>query len=344
MKKMWLVIGSALLTLAITAGAAMAGGELLLYNWSDYTAPDLIAKFEKDTGIKVTLDIFDSNETLLAKLKSGGGVYDIVVPTHNFVPIMIEEGLLEKIDAPKLKGYDNIIDSMKSPPWDPGNVYTIPWNFGSTSFCVNTDVYKGDIESYKVLFEPPQELHGKIGMFDSSEEDSNMAIIYLGLTMCSEDPAEMKKVQDLLLAQKPAVKVYSSEGIHERLVSGDVAISGCWNGSAMRARKEKPGIRYVYPKEGLLGWADNLVIPKAAKNKESARKFLEFMMQPENAAIQSNFSKYSNAIKGSEAFLDEELKNAPELRIPEGTKMFFQPTCSEKAIKLLDKVWTKVKQ
>ena len=344
MKKFWLILGTALLTLALTAGAAMAGGELLLYNWSDYTAPDLITKFEKETGIKVTLDIFDSNETLLAKLKSGGGNYDIVVPTHNFVSIMISEGLLEPINAQELKGYDNIIDSMKNPPWDPGNVYTIPWNYGSTSFCVNTKAYTGDISSLKVLFEPPRELYGKIGMFDSSEENTNMAIVYLGLDMCNENSAEMKKVMDLLLAQKPAVKVYSSEGIHERLLSGDVVISGCWNGSAMRSRNEDPNIKYVYPKEGIIGWADNLVVPKGAKNKENAIKFLEFMLQPENAAIQSNFTKYSNAIKGSVAFMDDDLKDAPELNVPEGVKIFFQPTCSEKAIRLLDKVWTKVKQ
>jgi spermidine/putrescine transport system substrate-binding protein len=343
MKRLWVIL-LMVLVVALSAGTAMAQGELFLYNWSDYTAPDLITKFEKETGIKVTLDIYDSNETLLAKLKGGGGTYDIVVPSHNFVSIMIEEGLLEKIDASKLKGYENIIDTMKNPPWDPTNEYTVPWNYGSTSFCVNTDVYKGEIDTLKTLFEPPDELKGKIGMFDSSEENSCLALVYLGYQMCNENVEEMTKVQELLLSQKPFVKVYSSEGIHERLISGDVAISGCWNGSAMRARQGKSSITYVYPKEGLMGWADNLVVPKGAKNRENAIKFIEFMLQPENAAVQSNFSGYANAIKGSEAFMTEELKNAPELQTPAGVKLIFQPTCSEKAVKMLDKVWTKVKQ
>jgi spermidine/putrescine transport system substrate-binding protein len=333
-----------LLALLLAPGIALAQGELFLYNWSDYTAPDLIKKFEKETGIKVTLDIYDSNETLLAKMKSGGGSYDIAVPSHNFIEIMIQEGLIEKIDASTLKGFENITDSMKGPPWDPGNEYTIPWNYGSTSFCINTEAYKGDFSSLGVLFEPPAELQGKIGMFDSPEENSNMAIVYLGIAMCNEHPEEMKKVQDLLLEQKPHVKVYSSEGIHERLISEDVLISGCWNGAAMRARKENPAITYAYPKEGIVGWADSLVVPKGSKNKENALKFIEFMLQPENAAIQTNFSGYANAIKGSDAFMNDDLKDAPELVVPEGTKIVFQPTCSETAIRLLDKVWTKVKQ
>jgi spermidine/putrescine transport system substrate-binding protein len=338
------VVMLCVLALLFSAGTAIAAGELFLYNWSDYTAPDLIKKFEKETGIKVTLDIYDSNETLLAKMKSGGGAYDIIVPTHNFVTILIEEGLIQKVNAAEFKGYENIVDAMKGPPWDPKNEYTIPWNYGSTSFCLNTGAYNPAEESMDTLFNPPAELQGKIGMFDSSEENTNLALVYKGYPQCNEDPAQMQEILDLLLAQKPHVKVYSSEGIHERLVSEDVMMSGCWNGSAMRARKANPNIKYMYPKEGILGWADNLAVPTGAKNRENAIKFLEFMLQPENAALQTNFSGYANAIRGSEAFLKEELKGAPELTVPEGIPVHFHPQCSETAIRLLDKVWTKVKQ
>lgn len=344
MKRITLFFACALLFVFAFASTAMAEGELLIYNWSDYTAPELIKKFEAETGIKVTLDIYDSNETLLAKLKSGGRGYDIIVPTHNFIPVMIQDGLIQKINASKMKGYDNITAQLKSPPWDPNNEYTIPWNVGSTSFCVNTDVYQEPVTSFKTLFEPPEELKGKIGMFDSAEECSNLALIYKGYELCNEDPEKMQEILDLLLAQKPFVKVYSSEGIHERLISGDVVVSGSWNGAAMRARKENPAIKYIYPKEGVMGWADNLAVPSGAKNYENALKFIEFMLQPENAAIQSNFSGYANGIKGSEAFFKPELKGAPELSVPDGIPVHFQKTCPEKAIRILDKIWTKVKQ
>ena len=344
MKRIVLLLVAALVLICACSGAALAQGELLIYNWSDYTAPDLIKKFEQETGIKVTLDIFDSNETLLAKLKSGGSGYDIIVPTHNFIPVMIEEGLIQKINASKIKGYDNISDQLKSPPWDEGNQYTIPWNVGTTSFCVNTAEYKEPVDSFKTLFEPSEALKGKIGMFDSAEECSNLALIYKGYPLCNENLEQMQEILDLLVAQKPFVKVYSSEGIHERLISGDVIVSGAWNGSAMRARKANPAIKYIYPKEGVMGWADNLAVPSGAKNYDNALKFIEFMLQPENIAIQSNFSGYANGIKGSEQFFKDEIKGAPELSVPDGIPVHFQKTCPEAAIRILDKIWTKVKQ
>ena len=339
------IILTLLVVVAFGSGLAFAEGKLFLYNWTDYTSPDLIKKFESETGIKVTLDTFDTNETLLAKLKAGGGSgYDIVVPSHNFVPIMIKEGLLMEINASKLKGYENLIDSLKSPPWDPGNVYSIPWQHGTTSFAVDSAVYTGDINTYKILFEPPPELQGKLAMLNSADDVIAMALVYLGLPQCNEDPGQMKQVLDLLLNQKPHVKVYNSDGILERMVSGDAAIHMIWNGYAMRTRQQKPSIRYAYPVEGVVSWADNLVIPKDAGNKASAIKFIEFMMQPENAGLQSNFARYANGIKGSEAFMDDELKNAPEMKGPAGVKSVFAMSCAEKSIKLSDKVWTKLKQ
>ena len=333
-----------ILMIGLFAGGAMAQGQLFLYNWTDFTSPDLIKKFEKETGIKVTLDTFDSNETLLAKLQAGGGGYDIVCITHNYVPIHMQEGLLQKINALQLKGYDNIIDSLKSPPWDPGNLYTVPFQNGTTSISVNTDVYKGDINTLKILFEPPPELQGKIAMFNTGTEVIPVALVYLGYEQCNENPQEMQAVQDLLLKQKPHVKVYSADGILERLISGDVAIHMNWNGYAMRTRQQNASIKYAYPVEGILSWVENIVVPKGAKNRDNAIKFIEFMLQPENAAMESNFARYSNGIKGSAEFMDEDLQAAPELFVPEGIKSIFETACSEKSIKLYDKVWTKLKQ
>jgi spermidine/putrescine transport system substrate-binding protein len=343
MKKLWHILGGFLIT-GLLGTVVMAHGNLFIYNWTDYTSPELIKKFEKETGINVTLDTFDSHETLIAKLKSGGGGYDISVADNNFVPIMIQEGLLEKINASQLKDYANIEESWKSPSWDPGNVYTIPWQHGSTSFSVDTEVYKGDINTFKILFEPPKELQGKIGMFDASGEIIAMALVYKGFDQCNENPEKMKQILELLLQQKPYVKVYNSDGINERLISRDTVIHTNWNGLAMRARAEKQSIRYAYPVEGVLSWMGNVVVPKGAKNKANAIRFIEFMLQPENAALQSNFARYANGIKGSEQYMDEDLRNAPELQAPEGVKIIFSPACSEKSVQLYDKVWTKLKQ
>ena len=334
------VLTTSVLSLMFSSTIALADGDLFIYNWTDYTAPDLIAKFEKDTGIKVTLDTYDTNETLLAKLQSGATGYDIVVPGHNFVEILVNEDLLQKINASGMENYDNLTADFTSPPWDQNNEYTIPWQWGTTAFTVDTSVYSGDINGYGVLFDPPAELQGKVGMFKSAAEVISMAQIYLGVPLCTEDPQEMKKVLALLEAQKPHVKIYSSDGILERLSSGDAAIHQNWNGYSIRAREANASMRYAFPKEGVVTWADNLAIPKGAKNYDNAIKFIEYMMQPENIAIQSNFAGYSNGIKGSLEYMSDKLKSAHELSPPEGTKMVFSKSCSEAAIKLSSKVWT----
>ncbi|MDO6589753.1 spermidine/putrescine ABC transporter substrate-binding protein [Loktanella sp. D2R18] len=332
------------LALMLSANIAAAEGELFLYNWTDYTAPDLIEKFEAETGISVTLDTYDSNETLLAKLQSGATGYDIVVPSHNFVQIFVSEGLLQEISASELTGYENISADFASPSWDEGNVYTIPWQWGTTSFTVNTDVFGGDINTYDILFQPPAELEGKIGMFRSADEVISMAQLSLGLGLCSEDPNEMQQVLDLLLAQKDDVKTYSSDGILERLASGDVAVHQNWNGYSIRAREENPAMQYAFPKEGVITWADNIAVPVGAPNYDNAIKFVEFLMQPENIAIQSNFAGYSNGITGSADLMNDDLKAAGELSPPEGTPLVFSQTCSPAAVELQNRVWTALLQ
>ena len=329
---------------AVFAGSAYADGDLFIYNWTDYTSPEMIAKFEKDTGIKVTLDTYDSNETLLAKLKSGSAGYDIIVVSSDFVEIFAKEGLITKIDAPTLPGFANLDKRWIHPAWDKDNAYTIPWNWGTTSFSVNTDKVKGPIDSLKTLFEPPEEAKGMVGMFGSPSEVIALAERYLDMEPCQTDTANMKKVQDLLLAQAPAVKLYNSDGIHERQASGETWIHEQWNGSAVRARMENKAIKYIYPKEGVVGWMDNVAVPSSSKNIENAKKFMSFIMQPENMALQTNFTKYANAVVGSEKFAEADLKDAPELLTPSDVKVVFTPACSPEATKLMDRVWTRLKK
>ncbi|MCH9705453.1 MAG: extracellular solute-binding protein [Proteobacteria bacterium] len=331
-------------SLLLAQSPVYAAEQLYLYNWTDYTSPELIKKFEAETGIEVVLDTYDSNETLLAKLKSGGGNYDIIVPSHNFVSILVEEELLQPVNISNMKSFSNINSQWKNPPWDAGNRYTVPWQLGSTAFTVNTDVYSGDINSYKVLFTPPPELQGEIGMFNSSDEVVGMALAYLGYPTCSEDNAQMKEVRDLLIAQKPHVKVYNSDGIKDRLVSGETHMHMNWNGYSIRAREEIPALQYAYPREGLITWVDNLAVPKGAQNPENAKKFIEFFMHPENAALQSNFAGYDSGNKNAVTYLDEDKKTAPELNVPEGQKLVFSESCSQAALALRDKVWTEIKK
>lgn len=332
------------LLVALFLSSALAQGELHLYNWTGYTSEEMIDKFEAETGIKVVLDTYDSNETLLSKLKSGNTGYDIVVPTHNFVTIFIEEGLLEPINAAEMANYDNIAERWKNPEWDPGNVYTVPWLWGTTSFAVDTEVYGGDINTYEVLFNPPAELQGKIGMHDSWDEVMPMALRYLGYDTCETDPEAFSKSLELLEAQKPHVKLYTSEGILENMIAGETSMNTYWNGATMRVRGERPSVKYAYPVEGVSGWMDNLAVAKGAPNKEAALTFINWFLQPENAAMQSNFARYGNGVEGAEAFMDEQLQTAPEIVPPDDAIIEFALTCPPEYVSLADRVWTRLKQ
>lgn len=340
MSKLIAAVG-ATLTLGLVA-QVQAAEQLNVVSWSGYFTPQILEKFEKETGIKVTVDSYDSNETLLAKLKQGGAGYDVAIPSHQFVPILVKEKLLERFDPVSQPYYANIVDNLKKPTWDPEGAYSVPFIWGTTSVVLDTAKYSGPMDSYSVLFTPPKELQGRINMFDSSSEVIDTASLYLGIPPCSEDPKQMQQVLTLLKNQKPFVKTYSSKAgsIRENLASGEVDMSMFWGGSSMRAREMKSSLKYLYPKEGVMAWVDNLVIPAGAKHPESAKKFIAFMSQPENSAMTQNFLKHQSPIKGVEPFLDAGLKDAPELHIPEGTKVVFSQTCGEGAIRLADRIWT----
>ncbi|MCO6058073.1 extracellular solute-binding protein [Pseudomonas sp. MOB-449] len=322
--------------------SAQAEGQLNVVSWSGYFSPQILEKFEKETGIKVTVDSYDSNETLLAKLKQGGTGYDVALPDHAIIPIVIQENLLERFDPVQQDYYANLVDNLRKPTWDPDGAYSVPFIWGTTSVVVNTEKYKGPLNSYDLLYRPPVELQGKINMFDSASEMIDMASLYLGIPLCSEDPKQMQQVLGLLKAQKPFVKTYSSKAgaIRENLAAGEIDMSTFWGGSSMRAREMKPSLHYLYPKEGVMAWVTNMVIPKGSEHPDSARKFIAFLSKPENAAMTQNFLKHQSPVKGVEPYLDASLKDAPELHIPDGTKVLFSKTCGEGAIRLADRVWT----
>ena len=328
--------------------SVFAAGKLNLYNWADYTPDALIEKFEKETGISVTVDTYDSNETLLAKLQAGGGStgYDLAVPSQHFVEIMIKEGLIEKVDGIKdMPNYKYVAEQFQGPSFDPNQDYSTPWQMGSASWAYRADSYSGDGSSMMEFFKPSEEVCGKVAVFKSPEEVVNMAHLALGSNFCSEDPNEMQAVMDLLIEQKKCVAVYSSEGINERLMSGEVIMHAHWDGYSQVGKWEGvDDLTYAYPKEGVVGWFDSLVMPKGAKNVEEAKAFMNFVMHPENMAMLSNFAAYANAIPESSKYLSEDMKNATNIQVPDGIPVKFGQACNKESQALIDKVWTKLMQ
>ncbi|MGH8434280.1 MAG: extracellular solute-binding protein [Pseudomonas sp.] len=330
------------------ASTAQAAGTLHFANWSDYYPPELLKKFEADTGIKATLDAYDSNETLLAKLKAGGGSYDVVVPSDSFIEIMVKEDLLQKFDKSKLPNLKNLKPTFQTLRFDPGHDYSVPYLWGTTGYSYDSAQVPGGKleESWKPFFEPPAELKGKVVALNSIEEVYIPAAFYLGVDQCTEDPKVALQIQEVLLKQKPMLAMYNSDGTIERMAAGEVAMHEQWNGAFHRAHAQRSTLTYVYPKEGINVFIDNLVIPKDATNVAEAHTFINWMMQPENIAAASNFAKYNNAIEGSDKFMDKELFDDPAINTPADKLDRLKPfkLCSPKALSLRSKVWTKLKK
>jgi spermidine/putrescine transport system substrate-binding protein len=335
-------LGAAAIVAAPLARPAHAAdaGVLHIFNWTDYTAPDLLTKFTKETGIKVTLDTYDSNETLLAKLKAGTTGYDLVIVSDDFVKIFVNQNLLRPINASGMSNFKNLEPRWQRRFWDPTAEYTVPWQWGTTSFTYDTKVYPEPVDSLGTLFRPPAVFKGQVGMFGSPSEVINLALLYLDHPPCDSNPADLKKTLALLEAQKPFVKLYNSDGIIDRLTSGEVTMSEQWSGDAERARLAKPSMHYVYATEGAAGWMDNLAIPAGAPDVENAKKFINFMMDPQNAAIESNFAGYQNAVVGTNKYLQPALASAPEFNPPADYKIVFSPGCDARATKDFDRIWT----
>lgn len=323
--------------------SAHAEGKLSVYAWADSIAPEVVAKFEKETGIKVTVDAFSSNEDLLTKLQAGSAGYDIVTPSQHFVKIMTDSGLLEDFGASSMPAYEQVLPEWQKQWWDPTGNYSVPMAFGNAGFTVNRDVYKGPVDSWKIYFEPSEELHGKIASLAQADEVIPAAQNYLGIKYCSEDPQEMKRVLDLLVAQKPYVAAYSSDNIENRIGSGEVAAHFWWDGNTMRVRRnDKANVEYAMPKEGLVGWLDSYAVPKGAPNLENAKKFIDFMTQLENATAQYNYYGHSSPVKIDEKEAIYTQENAPELFPTVPVKM--GEACSPAAQELATKVWTQLLQ
>ncbi|MEB8385808.1 extracellular solute-binding protein [Rhodobacteraceae bacterium KMM 6894] len=336
---------AAILAAAVTmAGAAHAEGVLNIYNWGNYTSPELIEKFEAAFDVEVNLDGYDSNETMLAKVREGNTGYDIVVPSDSTVAIMIEQDMLAEIKPNEMENFKNMDPKWVDVYWDPGRNYSVPWQWGTTAFTVDAEVYKGDINTLALMFEPPEELKGRINMLNDMPEVINAALRYKGFDRCNSNKEELREVTELLIAAKENWRTMDYATI-EKLTSGDVDLSQNWNGAAMRARAQRPTLQYAYPVEGFTGWMDNVAVLKDAPNMDNAKLFVNFIMMPENAALISNFARYANGIMGSEAFLDADMTSAPEIVMPaDAPAPDFVKPCSQEVTDLYNRMWTKVKE
>jgi len=325
------------------AAHAADANTLYVYTWDTYADKDLFKQFETETGIKVVTDIYSSNDELLAKLKSGAA-YDIVVPSGNYVPRLVSEKLLQPLPDESRKFADTMVKPMQHPAYDTDDTYVLPLFYGTTGLAVNTKLTKDKFDSWKDFFDRPEGSPKNLGVLDDVGTLMDVASLKIAKPYCEAEPATLKSIQAMLLAQKPFVKVYGSTGYTERMAANEVAVQMAWSGDAFKAREQNPAIKYVYPSEGVELWADNLAIPVSAGNVEAAKKFIAFVLR---ADVQSVYSDYTGMPPTQQAAADklpEKLKNAPEYNIPASAKGIVSMACPPAVNKSYQKIWESVQK
>jgi len=302
------------------AGAVEPASEIVVYNWSEYIDPELYTLFEEQTGISVVEDNFSNNEELLAKLQGGSTGYAIIVPSDYTVSIMIEEGMLAEIDHANIPNLSNLAEMFTQMEYDPGNKYCVPYDWGTTGI----GYMDGEVEeptSWSVIFDPdPNAVYfGRYTMLDDVREDFAAALIYLGYDINTQDEGQLEEAKNLLIQAKSGLAGYDSDTYEELLASGENLLAHGWNGDFLMAQEDNENIAYVVPEEGGVLWVDNMCIPASAtpEQKLAGEMFINFMLEPEMAAMLTEFNWYASPNAAAEEFIDPDILEDPTVYPPD---------------------------
>lgn len=352
----------ALSLMGVMAGVAQADDKVLhVYNWSDYIAPDTIANFEKESGIKVVYDVFDSNETLEAKLLAGKSGYDVVVPSNNFLAKQIKAGVYQELDKSKLSNYGNLNKSLLKAVSvsDPDNKHAFPYMWGSIGIGYNPEKVKAalgvdKIDSWDVVLKPENlaKLKGcGVSFLDSPTEMLPVALHYLGLPTDSQKKEDLKKAEELFLKIRPSVTYFHSSKYISDLANGNICVAVGYSGDVQQAKTraaeagDKVKVSYAIPKEGAGSFYDMVAIPKDAENVEGAYKFMNYLLQPKVMAEITDAVRFPNGNAEATQYVNKEITSDPGI-YPSAevqAKLYAIADLPAATQRELTRSWTKIK-
>lgn len=280
---------------------------LYVYNWSDYIDETVLTDFEKEYGIKIIYDTYSSNEELLAKLQAGSGGYDVIFPSDYMVTIMAQNSLLEELNIKSLTNLKNIDPLFLNPTYDPEQKYSIPYTSGLTGIAYRTDLVTDEIDSWKIFWNAKYK--NKTMLLNDMREVYAMAFKILGYSVNDTDPIHLAEAQKLLIDQKKYLKKYESDMSKDFLLTKEASIIQQWVGDSYQIMEQDSNIAFIIPKEGSIKFTDNICIPKGAKHKENAEKFINYLLRPDIAARIINVISYSMPNLAALPMVNDEIKN-----------------------------------
>ncbi len=347
---------------AAPAAAAPASKVLNVYNYSDYIAEDVIPGFEQASGIKVTYDVYDSDEVVEAKLLAGSSGYDIVVPTLNFFGRQIQAGVFLELDKSKIPNLTNLDPAVmqRIAQQDPGNKFGVPYMSGTTGIGYNIDKVQAAfgnldvVNSWDLVFKPENISKLKscgVTLLDTPSDLIPIALHYLGENPNSTDPKVIDKAAALLKSIRPYIQNFHSSQLVGALANGNTCLVVAWSGDVIQARdraeEAENGVKigYSIPKEGAPQWFDMLAIPKDAKNVDNAYAFINHLLDPKVAASNTNYIQYANPVPSSLPLVEEDIRNDPTIYPPAevAAKLFSYAVVPPEVDRQYTRIWTELK-
>ncbi len=332
-----------------------------VFNWSDYIDPSILTEFEAETGIRVTYDVFDSNELLETRLLAGRSGFDVVVPSGNFMARQITAGVFRKLDKERLPNLQHMwpLIAEKTGHSDLNNEYSVNYMWGTTGFAFNVDkinerLADAPTDSWRMIFDPEVVKHFAdcgIYLLDTADEGLPAALLYAGLNPNSQDLNDLQKAREVLMAIRPFIRRFHSSEYINALADGDICLALGYSGDLLQAKNRaieannNVDIQYVIPKEGARMWFDQMAIPADAPNPENAHTFINFIQRPEIIARISNEVFYANGNLASKEFLNDEVRNNPTIYPPDDLleKLFIIDTYPQRFLRAVNRMWDDIK-
>ena len=290
---------------------AVTSTTLNVFNWGNYINPIVLEMFEEETGIRINYSTFDSNETMYTRIVHTGAEYDVIFPSDYMIYRMIQEDLLQTLNFDNIPNFANISDRFIGLEFDPDNLYSVPYMWGTLGILYNTTMVDTPVYSWEILWN--EDYAGQIFMYASERDSMAVALAILGYSLNSTNEAEIMAARDLLIEQKPLVIAYVTDQVKDFMIGGEGALALVYSGDALFSIQQNPDLRYVIPIEGSNIWVDAMVVPRTSTNVEAAEMFINFMLRPDVSALNTNLIGFStpNIAAIELGLIYEELLNSP---------------------------------